>query len=154
MLTGEYCKREVTIIGRGDSITKAAKLMREHHVGDVLVVDCKNGERTPVGILTDRDIVIKVLAEDLDLHLITSEDIMSFKLVTVKEDDDLMATIKRMRLYGIRRMPVVNSRGGLVGVLAVDDILDIITEQLIDIDQLIANEQNKEKKLRPLTSGI
>lgn len=150
MLTGEYCNREVTIIGRGDSVTKAAKLMREHHVGDVLVVDSNNGERTPIGILTDRDIVIKVLAEDLDLNAVTLEDIMSLKLVTVQESDDLMATIKRMRLYGVRRIPVVNSRGGLIGVLAVDDILDVITEQLMDIDQLIENEQNREKKLRPL----
>lgn len=150
MLTGEYCNREVTIIGRGDSVTKAAKLMREHHVGDVLVVDSNNGERTPIGILTDRDIVIKVLAEDLDLNTVTLEDIMSLKLVTVQESDDLMATIKRMRLYGVRRIPVVNSRGGLIGVLAVDDILDVITEQLMDIDQLIENEQNREKKLRPL----
>lgn len=150
MLTGEYCNREVSIIGRGDSVTKAAKLMRDHHVGNVLVVDSNNGELTPIGILTDRDIVVKVLAEDLDLKMVTLEDVMSFKLVTVKESDDLMSTIKRMRLYGVRRIPVVNGRGGLVGVLAVDDILDVITEQLMDIDQLIANEQNKEKKLRPV----
>ena len=150
MLTGEYCNREVTIIGRGDSITKAAKLMRAQHVGNVLVVDIVNGERTPIGILTDRDIVIKVLAEDLDINVIALEDIISFKLETVQESDDLMSTIKRMRLYGIRRIPVVNSRGGLIGVLAVDDILDVITEQLMDIDQLIVNEQNEEKKLRPV----
>ena len=150
MLTGEYCNREVTIIGRGDSVTTAAKLMRDHHVGNVLIVDSNNGERTPIGILTDRDIVIKVLAENLDLKMVTLEDIMSFRLVTVQESDDLMATIKRMRQYGIRRVPVVNSRGGLVGVLAVDDILDVITEQLKDIDQLIVNEQIKEKKLRPV----
>lgn len=150
MLTGEYCSREVTIIGRSESIAKAAKLMRENHVGDVLVVDSNNGERLPIGILTDRDIVIKVLAEDLDINMVTLEDIMSFKLITVKENDDLMSTIKRMRSYGIRRIPVVNDRGGLVGVLAVDDILDVITEQLMDIDQLIANEQHKEKKLRPV----
>lgn len=150
MLTGEYCNREVTIVGRHDSITKAAKLMRAQHVGNVLVVDIVNGERTPIGILTDRDIVIKVLAEDLDINVIALEDIISFKLETVQESDDLMSTIKRMRLYGIRRIPVVNSRGGLIGVLAVDDILDVITEQLMDIDQLIVNEQNEEKKLRPV----
>jgi len=149
MLAGEYCSRDVAIVGKTDSIIKAAKLMREYHVGNVVVVDAKNGERVPVGILTDRDIVIGIIAQDADIHRMLIEDVVSFQLVTVNEDDDLMATIKRMRLNGIRRIPVVNKMGGLVGVLAIDDILDVIAEQMMDIDQLIARQQSREKELRP-----
>lgn len=148
MLAGEYCSRDVAIVGKTDSIIKAAKLMREYHVGSVVVVDARNGERVPVGILTDSDIVIGIIAQDADIHQMLIEDVVSFQLVTVNEDDDLMTTIKRMRLNGVRRIPVVNKAGGLVGVLAIDDILDIITEQMMDIDQLIARQQSREKELR------
>lgn len=148
MLAGEYCNRDVVIVGRKDSIIKAAQLMRKEHVGDVLVVESRNGERIPVGILTDRDIVIEVIAEETPLDSITIEDVMSYKLVTSKEDDDLMTTIKRMRMNGIRRIPIVNQAGGLIGVLSVDDVLDVITEQLMDVDQIIENEQNIERKNR------
>ena len=147
MLAGEYCSRDVAIIGRTDSVVKAAKLMLEYHVGNVVVVESKKGEQVPVGILTDRDIVMGVVAKDVDINTVLVEDIASFKLVTVNEDDDLMATIKRMRLNAIRRIPVVNKKGGLVGILAVDDILDIISEQMTDIDQLIIREQCREKEL-------
>lgn len=151
MLAGEYCNRDVAIIGKTDSVIMAARLMREHHVGDVLVVDSHNGEPVPVGILTDRDIVIGILAEEVDIGVAIMADVMSCKLITAQESDDLMATIKRMRVNGIRRLPIVNQRGGLVGVLSVDDILDIIAEQLMDIDRLITREQRKERELRPAT---
>ena len=149
MLSGEYCNRDVAIIGKDDSLVKAAKLMREYHVGDVLVVEARNGERAPLGILTDRDIVIEVLAKELNMADLTVDDVMSYKIITASENDDLMVTLKRMRINGIRRIPIVNLAGGLVGILSVDDILDVITEQLIDIEQIIVNEQLREKKTRP-----
>lgn len=152
MLAGEYCNRDVIIVGKSDSIIKAAKLMRQHHVGDVLVVELRNGERAPVGILTDRDIVIEVVAEETDLNALTIQDVMSFKLITSNENDDLMITIKRMRINGIRRIPIINQAGGLVGILSIDDILDVIAEQLMDIDQIIVNEHGKEKANRPIIS--
>ena len=148
MFAGEYCNRDVVIIGKDDSIIKAAKLMREHHVGDVIVVEIRNGERTPIGILTDRDIVVSVIAEEVNLNDILISDIFKYKLITANENSDLMSTIKRMRINGIRRIPIVNQAGGLVGILSIDDILDVITEQLMDIDQIIVTGQNKEKESR------
>lgn len=152
MLAGEYCNRDVVMVGKTESIVKAAKLMRQDHVGDVLVVEPRNGERVPVGILTDRDIVIEVIAEEADLNELMVQDIMSFKLITSNENDDLMVTIKRMRINGIRRIPIVNQAGGLVGILSIDDILDVIVEQLMDLDQIIVNEQKNEKEHRPILS--
>jgi len=126
--------------------------MRQHHVGELLVVELRNGERSPIGILTDRDIVIDVIAEEANLDAISVEDIMSYKLITANENDDLMSTIKRMRNNGIRRIPVVNIAGGLIGVLSINDIMDVITEQLIDIDQIIENENINERENRPTIS--
>jgi len=149
MLAGEYCNRDVVVVGKSESIIKAAKLMRQHHVGDVLVVEPRNGERVPVGILTDRDIVVELVAEGEKLDDFVIHDVMSYKLITSNEEDDLMVTIKRMRINGVRRMPIVNQAGGLVGILSLDDILDVIAEQLMDVDQIIANEHDKEKVNRP-----
>ena len=147
MLAGEYCNRDVIIIGRSDSILKAAKLMREHHVGDVLVVESVKGERTPIGILTDRDIVVDVLAKYDHAHDIAIQDVFNNRLITIHEKDDLMVAIKQMRLNGVRRIPVINDTGGLVGILSVEDVLDVITEQLMDIGQTLTNEKNNEEKL-------
>lgn len=145
MFAGEYCNRDVVIVGKNDSVIKAAKLMREHHVGNVIVVEIRNGERTPVGILTDRDIIVNIIAEELSLDAVLIADIMTPKLISICESSDLMTAIKRMRINGIRRIPVVNEAGGLVGILSIDDILEVIAEQLTDIDQIIVNEQLKEK---------
>lgn len=148
MLAGEYCSRNVIVSGRGDSIVKVAELMRDHHVGDVLVVDANNGDQIPVGIITDRDIVIEVIAADVDIHELVVEDIMNYKLITALDTDDLMTVIKRMRAYGIRRIPVINQAGYLVGMLSTDDIIDVIAEQLIDVEQIFENEQSRERKNR------
>lgn len=151
MLAGEYCSRNVAIVGKTDSIVRAAQRMREYHVGDVLVVESRDNERVPVGILTDRDIVIGVIADEVDINVVTVEDVMSYKLITSRETDDLMVTIKRMRANGVRRIPIVNRAGGLIGILSTDDILDVIAEQLMDVDQIITREQRKERELRPAT---
>lgn len=148
MNVGQICNREVIIVNRDASILKACKLMRQHHVGALLIVDEREGRRYPVGIMTDRDIVVELLAEELPLDRILIGDAMSFELLTASENDDLLFTIKRMRARGVRRAPVVAADGSLVGLLAVDDIIDLLAEQLTDLVSLVANEQNRERVRR------
>ncbi|WP_462271268.1 CBS domain-containing protein [Desulfobacter sp.] len=148
MNVGEVCNREVIIIDREGSIREAAGLMRKHHVGNVVVVEEKNGDRFPVGILTDRDIVLELIALDVDINAVTVGDAMSFELITAREDDDVVETIKRMRHKGVRRIPVVNDRGGLEGILAVDDLVDYISEQLTDLARLVMEEPLRESEKR------
>ncbi|MGM0655957.1 MAG: CBS domain-containing protein [Thermodesulfobacteriota bacterium] len=148
MGVGEVCNREVIIIDREGSIREAAGLMRKHHVGNVVVVEEKNEERFPVGILTDRDIVLELIALDVDINAVTVGDAMSFELITAREDDDVVETIKRMRHKGVRRIPVVNDRGGLEGILAVDDLIDYISEQLTDLARLVMGEPQRESEKR------
>jgi len=122
--------------------------MRTHHVGDVVVVDKEGGEPIPRGILTDRDIVLEILAEGVDLDAVNVGDVMSCELATVDEDTSLMDVIKVMRSKGVRRMPVVNKKGALVGILTADDVIELIAEQLTDIVTLISREGAREMQRR------
>lgn len=146
MLCAEYCNREVVITTSDDSVRHAAKLMRLHHVGDVVVVE--GPVNKPVGLLTDRDMVVEILAEDINPDKITVGDIMSDRITTIGEDKSVLDALKLMRLRGIRRIPVVDNRGGLCGILTLDDIIDIISEQILDVDHIINKEQAIERKRR------
>lgn len=149
MLVGEYCHREVVAIPRQTGIFEAARLMRRHHVGSLVIVDEKDGRRQPVGIVTDRDLVIEVLAQQVPIEQLTLEDIMRSPLETAQENDSVLDTLQRMRRLGVRRLPVIDSRGSLSGILAVDDLLDLISTSLSDIVSLVANEIRTEEQQRP-----
>lgn len=148
MSAGEYCNRQVVVIDRTESVRKAIDLMRSHHVGDVVVVEQKGERPRPLGILTDRDIVLEILAEDVDLETVNVGDVMSYELQTVGEDIKLLDAIKVMRTKGVRRLPVVDAQGSLVGILVVDDVLELISEQLSDLVSLIARERVQESTRR------
>jgi CBS domain-containing protein len=139
MLVGKICNREVVFVEPDTSIAEAARLMREHHVGGLVVVKEKFGNRVPVGIITDRDLVIEVIAEGVD---------MGDPLVTAREGDDLLETLKMMRARGIRRLPVIDDDGALAGILTVDDLIDLFSEQIADLARLIAFEQKREQERR------
>ena len=145
MTIGKVCNREVVFVHAQASIPEAARLMREYHVGDLVVIKEKTGKRVPVGIVTDRDIVLEVIAEGVDMDDVSVGDIMSDNLVTARESDGLLETIKLMRAKGIRRLPVVNDDNELVGILSVDDLIDLFSEQIVDLARLIAREQGREK---------
>lgn len=146
MKVGEVCNREVVVVNRDQSILDAAKLMRSFHVGDVVVVQDAGSVRTPVGILTDRDIVVKLLAREIDLAAVSIGDAMSFDLVTAGEEDSVIDAIEKMRNHGVRRIPVVSSQGGLEGILSLDDCLELVAEQVGDLVQLIKTEQRRENQ--------
>lgn len=146
MRAGEFCTREVVVIEKGSTVTEAARLMRDHHVGDLVVVEERAGERVPVGILTDRDIVVEVIANEADyLPSLLVGDIMSTELMTAPEEESLSDALGRMCSHGVRRIPVVNSRGGLEGILSIDDLLEQVCEELGDITRLIARQQKRER---------
>ena len=149
MSAGKFCNREVVFVEKSAGIPEIARLMREYHVGDLIVVEERAGRRIPIGIVTDRDVVIEVLAESVDLEGVTAGDVMSFELVTAREDDDLFDTIKAMRAKAVRRIPVVDTGGALVGILSVDDLLDIFAEHLTDLAALVRREQTREQRQRP-----
>ena len=146
MSVGAICNREVVICRPDEPIREAATLMRNRHVGDVIVVENREDGPVPVGILTDRDILIELLAEEVDLDSLTCGDVMSGELVIAKEDDEILDTIELMRDKGVRRIPVVNQQGGLEGVLTVDDLVELIAEQLTDLVRLCRRELKHDRE--------
>lgn len=148
MIVGEFCNREVIILNRHNSVLDAAKLMRKYHVGDVIVVEPRGTDNVPIGILTDRDIVIELIAREIDPQNVTVADAMSDELLTVKEDDQLTEVIQQMRGKAVRRAPVVSANGTLIGVVTVDDIIDILAEQIASLVSLIQREQHQEQSKR------
>lgn len=148
MLVGESCNREVVVVAADAAIDEAARLMREYHVGDLVVVDDGGDKRHPVGIVSDRDLVIEVLAEGVALDAVNVGDIMSRELLTVAENEELFDTVRRMREQGVRRVPVVDRDRALVGILAVDDLIDLMAEQLNNLVALIGNELRHERERR------
>jgi CBS domain-containing protein len=148
MSVGEYCNREVVVAKRSESVREAVHLMRKHHVGSVVVVEKRGDTSLPVGILTDRDIVIEVMAEDVDPAKVSIGDIMSSDPVTVAESATLLDALEIMRKQGVRRVLVVNAKGLLLGMLAVDDLLELLGEQVGALVELIRTEQKHERTLR------
>ena len=148
MSVGEVCNREVVFVSKDNTVVEAAKLMREHHVGALVVTESEEGRPRPLGILTDRDIVVEVIAEDLKIENLLVGDVMSFELATIGEDDGISEAIKMMKGRGVRRIPVLNSNGDLVGIFAVDDVIELLAEELSDIAQLLGHEQEREKASR------
>jgi len=146
MPVGELCTRQTVVARCGTSVHQAAKLMRQHHVGDLIVIDQVNSK--PIGIVTDRDIVIEILAQGLDPSGISVEDIMTRDLVVVQERAGIFEAIEKMRSKGVRRMPVVNVEGTLVGILSVDDLIEILADELGALAKLISREQKHEAELR------
>lgn len=144
MTIGELCNREVIVVLQNENLTDAVKLMREHHVGDLVVVEDKGIGRLPVGIVTDRDILIQVLGEDIDPGELTVGDVMTHNPVTALLDDSVEDSLKLMRKNGIRRLPVVDESRYLVGILTVDDIIDLLAEEIGDLAWLIRNEVDRE----------
>ncbi len=149
MRVGEFCNRDVVIVRKDTQVLEAAQLMRSHHVGDLVVIEERAGKPIPVGIITDRDIVVEVVAKNVALDAVSIGDVMSFELTTAGEDDDIFDTVKLMRTRGVRRVPVVDKQGVLAGILAIDDLLGLLEEFVGDVTGVIMREQAREQKGRP-----
>jgi CBS domain-containing protein len=143
--TGEICSREVVYATRETTVQAAAKLMRHYHVGTVVVVDEISGRRLPIGIVTDRDVVVEVNAVDLNPNVITVGDIMATELVTVREDEGLLEAMEIMRFKGVRRLPVVDRAGGLVGIISIDDLLEVLAEEMTGMTRIVGRERAHEQ---------
>lgn len=148
MAIGEFCNRDVVFATREMSLPEAAQLMREYHVGDLVVVDEVGGKRTPVGVVTDRDIVIEIIAKSLNIDEFSVGDIMAPQLVSVQETEGVFETIRLMRTKAIRRIPVLNSEGGLAGIVSADDILELLAEEMTELAKVAPRGQEREAKLR------
>lgn len=120
------CNRHVVHIHADASVLDAAHLMREKHVGDVVVVDGEHGILRPIGMLTDRDIVTLVVGEDISPENVRVSDVMAHNPKVINQFDEIFTAIERMSEAGVRRLPIVDDRGSLVGIVSADDIHQIL----------------------------
>jgi CBS domain-containing protein len=150
MNAGDICSRVVVVAERETPLVAAAKRMREQHVGCLVVVDSRaDGRRRAVGMLTDRDIVTAVVARDVAPPTLRVGDVMSTEIVTVQDADPFAEVLATMRRKGLRRLPVLDTQGLLVGLLTLDDLLEVVAEQMRSLVDAIESEQRRERSARP-----
>lgn len=140
----DICNLEIVTLQRDDTVVQASKVMREFHVGAVVVTEEKNGIHVPVGIVTDRDVVVGVIAPELDPSVMTVGDIMVTNLVIVDQDSGIFEAIQLMSDKGVRRLPVVGKNGELVGIVTLDDLFVMMTKELGSFSKLLIKEQKNE----------
>lgn len=148
MQIGQICTRDVVCTGTETTMVVAARLMRQYHIGDVIVTGQNGNRRIPFGIVTDRDIVLSVVATELGPSAITVGDVMGQELITAKETEDIFDTVQRMRGKGVRRMPIVTADGVLAGIVSLDDITETLAEEMNEVARLISREQIHEQESR------
>ena len=121
-----FCREPVVTVQPKQSVREAARLMRDRHVGAVLVVD---GDR-PVGIVTDRDIVMRAVIEGRDPNTTPVRDVMSGSLTVVGSDQKIDDAVIALRTAGIRRLPIVNAAGKAIGIVTLDDLVVLMAGEL------------------------
>lgn len=148
MPINECCNINVVCCEADAPIQEVAALMRKHHVGDVIVVEGHDEKRVPIGILTDRDIVLETIALQVDPTAFTAGDLMSVPIVTVRKNEGFVETLRLMRKHKLRRMPVVTDAGTLFGIVTVDDIVKLLALELSMMTDAIVDQPVREESLR------
>lgn len=136
---------KVAVITREKSIRESARQMRVEHVGSLVVVD-QDGK--PIGMLTDRDITIEGVARGVDVDQTTVRDLMTAPVVTATESEGMVTALARMREFGIRRLPIIDSEGKLVGVVTNSNLIKELSELLDGLVRNISSSKTREVALR------
>jgi CBS domain-containing protein len=153
MRVGQICNRDVVIVASTATLHEAAMLMREYHVGALVVVDESSRDARPIGIVTDRDIVVALLAEDVDLRSLETKDVIASELLSANSEEDLWEAVARMSDRGVRRLPVIDGTGVLIGILALDDLIELMAEHMHSLAGLIRRGQHRERRRQVVRQG-
>lgn len=148
LTVGEICSRTVVVAAEDMNLKQAANLMRDEHVGSLVVVREAGAGRMVTGMLTDRDIAIVAVARDFDPQTLRVADVMSENPVTVRPEDSIYDVLATMRQKGVRRMPVTSNEGVLAGIVSMDDLLEILAEEMQMLVQAITSERTREEKIK------
>lgn len=146
LTAGDICTRDVVVSDPSMEVVQAAQLMRQHHAGCVVVTEQPSAfDRVVVGILTDRDIAMGVVALDRTPHGMRVGDLMSREVVTAREDDSILDLLSAMRRKGVRRVPVTTPSGSLVGIVALDDVLEVLAQQMHAVATAVGAAQKHDR---------
>lgn len=145
---GSFCKRDVVTVSPDASIVEACRLMRHHHIGALVIARETTDGKIPVGILTDRDIAVEVVALGVAPETLKVSEIVQRPVTTAAEGAGYAETVRLMSVNGMRRMPIVDAGGKLVGIITVDDILRQLAGPLVALGDLVVRERNYEMGMR------
>jgi CBS domain-containing protein len=148
MLLKDLCTPDVVSCAPDRSVLHAARLMRERHVGDVVVVEETGAGQSPIGVVTDHDIVVEVLGKELDPARVTLRQIMRTPAVIASTSEDVLQAVERMKAHGVRRIPVVDESSRLAGILSLDDLLKRLAADAATLAEVIVREQDREQRTR------
>jgi CBS domain-containing protein len=144
------CKFPVRTVTPATTVRAAAEIMREHHVGALVVVGGKNGAvAKPIGIVTDRDIVVAIVALDLNPNVFLIDDLIDRTLTVAKGDQHIREGLELMKKHGIRRLPLIDKQGKLIGIVTMEDLLAELAADLSRLSLVVENEITSELSLRP-----
>ncbi len=141
----EFATNLVAVVEPDTSARVVAQLMRKHHIGALVVVDALDKTK-PVGIVTDRDLVLELMAEGLDPAVFTAGDIMSVDLVKALPDMDVMDAVQMMKKYRLRRLVIVDKAGHLAGIVTLEDVLTLLTRELADFAVDLGSARDRETR--------
>lgn len=144
----ELCVLDVACCAKGTTIAEAARLMRQHHTGDLVITDDSDGTPEPVGIVTDRDIVMEVIAKSRDPERTHVDQIMTSPLVVASGSESVSTAIERMRAHGVRRLPIVDDSGIVFGIITLDDLYRVLAEHTAALAAIVSKEQTRENRGR------
>ncbi|PIS10753.1 MAG: CBS domain-containing protein [Bdellovibrio sp. CG10_big_fil_rev_8_21_14_0_10_47_8] len=128
------------------SVFDAAQLMLSKHVGDIVVVEEKNGQTIPKGIVTDRDIVINTIAQKKDPATMKLSELMLGQVVTATDQHSLSDLVRLMTEQGVSRMPIVDDKGALKGILSSKRLYQFFAQGLCELSSLSKQQQEREGK--------
>lgn len=145
---GNIASRVVVVAEPRTPVVRVAQLMRENHIGAVIVIEDAAPRNRPVGLITDRDLVIEVLAMDVNPQTLTASDVMSANPQTIRESDAVSDAVETMRRAGVRRLLVIDAENRLVGIVTFDDLVEVLAQELSGLAGTIRREQHAEAKAR------
>jgi len=143
----DFVTTVVAVVEPETTAMVTAQLMRQHHIGALVVVDTEQ-QAFPVGIVTDRDLVLALMAEGLDPAMFTAGDIMSVELVTATPDMDVMEAVTLMRTNRLRRLVITDDEGRLVGIVTLEDLLELMTRELAALASAAIGARDREFEQR------
>lgn len=144
---GLICNRAAVLAHEGMSVCEAAQVMLAQHVGSLVVVENTSTGSLIVGMLTDRDIVVALVAPDFNAQAALVGDIMSRNPITCTTEDSMTDALNLMRDHGVRRVPVTDTQGMLAGIVTLDDLMEIVADDLQRFVQVIQRERGQEVQL-------
>ena len=148
MQLSSFCVLKVACCSPRSTVLEAAQLMRRKHTGDLVVIDDDEEKPSPLGIITDRDVVVEVLGKGLDPAITTVGSVIRTPVVVAEEGEDSSQVLERMRAHGVRRIPVVGPGGKLVGIVTADDMLRRLAADSALLTEVVSAEQTHETRTR------